>query len=440
MNKNRLFRTILIVIGIVILLSRSAGIDKHPKGVVVGIMAMNGPMWSSLEWVITSGNYLKQMIAGQFDLQTQIIIGRVGSYVAISDSSYKSQKRLIDHCKGSLLSLRHSVLIRVGRIEETAYQSKAALGSVFDGFLTQQSAGLLFGMVFGGSQTLSSELNHYLKITGMLHVVSASGYNVGLIRGIAESIWRRFWRPTMASFLTVGAIFSYVYLADATPSVVRAGSMISLQIVGRRVCHRQIQVLWLLLLTALLMTLINPSYLESLSFQFSVLACLGIILWGQVFKQAQMYLISSGEIPRVPLIKFLKEALWITLAAQSFTWGVQIAAFGEVSLIILVANPAAIWLTPWLTIGSLAFMCLGVALKEIVVIREFGLPILVLPLRLGGELFIWIISYLGQWEWGVVRFPVLPRWFPVVWCLIIACLAWRTKKYQARSEAKLYVS
>lgn len=162
------------------------------------------------------------------------------------------------------------------------------------GYLPGESSQLLFGMVFGGTSRLSKELEHSFKVTGMLHVLSASGYNVGLMIGLANLSGRRFCGRRTASIFSMMVIFVYVCLAEGTASVIRAGIMGALQIIANQWFQRSHHAFRLLGLTCCVMLTLRPDYSNSLSFQLSVLACLGILFWAWVFQHQDLFDYSSG--------------------------------------------------------------------------------------------------------------------------------------------------
>jgi len=100
-----------------------------------------------------------------------------------------------------------------------------------------------------------------------------------------------------------------------------------------------------LVLAAGIMLIINPSWIDNLSFQLSFLATLGIIIFGQTkYSKSQSFF---DEVMRE-----LKISLRITLAAQAFTLPLIFFTFRQVSLISPVTNVLIGWtIVPIMVLG-----------------------------------------------------------------------------------------
>ena len=91
---------------------------------------------------------------------------------------------------------------------------------------------LAAGMLWGGSEGLSRQTKEAYRRVGLLHIVAASGYNVTLVTGwilSASLIWlSRRW----ALGVTMIGVVIYMLLAGWQPSIIRAGIMSILAMLG----------------------------------------------------------------------------------------------------------------------------------------------------------------------------------------------------------------
>lgn len=115
----------------------------------------------------------------------------------------------------------------------------------------------------------------FIKI-GLAHALAASGFQVSLILGIVLALARRF-----SSRIQFGsgvlALITFVCLSGPQPSVLRAFVM-GIGALAALVLQRQVKPLGLLLLAATLLLLFNPVWIWNLSFDFSFLSTLGLVI------------------------------------------------------------------------------------------------------------------------------------------------------------------
>lgn len=442
----------LISYGVLILLHSVLLLNYYPNSVIFdAIRVQQRAFFSSRAWVnavmerLEIPSFLKKVPL----LTSNSLIGSQGINL---DSDFRAKNSLINQPKELFLKMGGLVKIWIRVMSTSIWRLKQSCLRLLIGHLPSPHGQLLFGMIFGGSSELPKSLRHSFEVTGMLHVLSASGYNVGLIVSLADKIWSRFWRPPLLTILSLLSLLIYVWMADATPSVVRAGLMCALQIVARQLFFLRVQAYWLLGVSVVVMVGWDSLYLESLSFQLSVSACLGILLWGWALDQNHLFDFSMGQtfFSASPqgvralgrnMVEYFRAALLMTLSAQSLSWALQIATFHTLSLVSLLANPAAIWLTPWLTTGGLAFIVLAALSDVSPVASTFLVPLLAWPLGVASQVFLWLISLFGQWERGVLAFAeTQPRWFIPAWWLGVVTLAIFIKKGRNSRVHTLYVA
>jgi competence protein ComEC len=213
--------------------------------------------------------------------------------------------------------------------------------------LPEPQASLLLGMMIGVKGSFPSSFYEALRATGTLHVVVVSGYNITvLINTVAKSL--PFLSLRVRALVTALVIFLFVSLVGFDPPVVRAAIMGTIALLGT-VLGRQKDALRILLITAGLMLIVNPSWLGNLSFQLSFLATLGLTIF---YPLLDRYLPGKG----MPL----REDLVTTLAAQTLVWPLIAYTFGQVSLLSPLVNTLVLWSVPIATILGLVTTALAV--------------------------------------------------------------------------------
>ncbi len=159
-----------------------------------------------------------------------------------------------------------------------AQNARDYIASVIARGLSGDEAALLTGIVIGGSSNFSDELKDAFRLSGLTHIVSVSGLHISIfILFISFGAWSICTNRRLVSALVIAAIAAYALIADAQPSILRAGMMAVYGIIMENLKLRRDTNTALMASTALL-ALYNPYLLHNTGFQLSFLATLGIIL------------------------------------------------------------------------------------------------------------------------------------------------------------------
>jgi|GEM_PF-832830 len=331
-----------------------------------------------------------------------------------SDKQLKSKKKLSVQAIDVLSINSDSVKQSLSHLFKITAGYKQRLTVTMGSSLPSPQAELVTGMIFGGSSQLPSDIKHKIKLIGLAHVVSASGYNVSLMMSITWTVFGRFW-PRKTAGLGVGVcLFLYIIVAGATASLVRATIMGLLSLLAVNYCHRQYRAGWGLLISVVLMLLLNPSFITEISFQLSVAASAGIIFFASIFT-TNVGIFSSLSSEQVVLgdhrkqgglkqgiVQELKDSWWLCISAQLLTLPLILFHFGECSLLSFIANPLLLWLTPLITVSGL---CLLVSAEAASVFLPFEATSMVLGIVTGALStgFLAGVSLLSQGERGFIE-------------------------------------
>lgn len=217
--------------------------------------------------------------------------------------------------------------------------------------LPEPHASLLGGMLFGSkSAMLPSDLKELLINTGTIHIVALSGQNISiLIRLFSEAtLWLGRRISLLLSFV---GIVGFIFLVGGEPTLIRAAIMGSISLIAVYF-GRQSWSLLSLVLAAGIMLIIFPGWIDTISFQLSFAATLGIILLvPEIRSQGKGY---------KQIITETKQALYITLAAQLFTLPIIVVHFERVSLIAPLTNVLISWTIMPLMVFGLILSIIGI--------------------------------------------------------------------------------
>ena len=221
---------------------------------------------------------------------------------------------------------------------------------IINQLLPEPHASLLAGMLFGIKRSMPNEFYQALITTGTLHVIALSGTNIVLLMRLVAMLTLGIASRRVSSLLTIFFIILFIFFVGPSPSVVRAGLMGSLTLVAVYFGRKNWSLLSLGIATIIIF-LVRPDWIYSLSFQLSFGATLGIILFGGESKT--MVYSSFYTAFKRSLIADLR----LTLSAQVFTIPLILYYFGQLSLISPLANLATGWLVgPIMIIGFVVVM------------------------------------------------------------------------------------
>ena len=250
---------------------------------------------------------------------------------------------------------------------------------------SQAYSSLLVRILLGVKAPFSKSITTSFRITGVTHVIEASGMNVTLVGGFLLGIVSRFFKRRLSLVITIFGILFYTLLSGLGPSIVRAAIMGIVAFSGQ-LFGRQYTPVYGLFLAAGVMLFWDPLLLGNVGFQLSVGSTLGIILLK----------------PMIPLKGLLLDDIGTTFAAQIATLPILLSTFGSYGLLSLVVNALVLWTVPLLMIlggigvvGGLLWNSLGV------IILQLCLPLL--------WYFVGVGAYFGKFNlpFQIQQMPVL---------------------------------
>jgi len=227
-----------------------------------------------------------------------------------------AQVHVLSHSKGNpvvsiLLSVKHILTKGINRA------------------LPEPESALLLGLLLGDKQSLGDAINEAFRKAGVVHIIVLSGYNVALVITAVTFIALRIFSRGVAYGVAAFFVIAFAIMTGGSETTIRATIMALLMMLAA-VLHRPAAALRGLLIAAAVMALLNPLIvLYDLSFQLSVLATLGLILFsGRIAKRLSFIPESLG----------LREIVSTTLATQVTVLPLLIVSVGAVSVVFLPAN------------------------------------------------------------------------------------------------------
>ena len=248
------------------------------------------------------------------------------------------------------------------------------------------SQAIMKALLIGDRQAISPGLRQMFNRCGVGHLLAISGLHIGIVGGLVfwvfhwglnwfTPILERGWGRRGATLMSVGPILFYAILSGLSPATQRALIMV-LAFMATYFVHKDGDTLNFLALAALLMLIVNPPALFSISFQLSFAAVFWIILGLSVNGVVRPFPSNWRERLKNRIKIFVRVTFWATVG----TLPLVMRYFQEVSLIGLIAN------------------CLLVPLMGLFVLPVGLLSLFILPVN--GELASFGIQMAG---WGLSK-------------------------------------
>ncbi len=294
--------------------------------------------------------------------------------------------------------------------------------SLYRKSFTYTNAGVLSAMVIGDKRGLSKEFEDKLRWAGLSHVVVVSGFNIMLIFTYVSGLLMCV--ASRPKSLVVGMVFIwlFVFLVGIEAPVLRAAIFLTIISVGY-LYGRVVDMGRVLFITVIIMLLISPILIVDVSWQLSVAATAGLILFARKIYDwlVNIETKQKGILKYVFGLSLINEALSTSIAAMFVVLPVLIWHFGTLSFVTLFSNILVLWLIPFITTTGLIFGLLGLISNSIafILIHILQAPLLFFKITvdiLGQEAFAPDISLGG-------RFGIL-----IIWIILFLVTNFKFKK------------
>lgn len=231
-------------------------------------------------------------------------------------------------------------------LERLAEGIKHRLERSFAPYMDEQRLHILMTLLFGGNYNeIPAAVMNSFSATGIVHILSVSGSHVALLFSFLYFLGKWLGLPQKVTILgTAGMVLFYALLAGLVPPVIRAAVM-GLLTVGGIFLEREKVTLNLLGAAILGMLLWDPFYLYDVSFQLSVGASAGILLFYRP--------LLHWEKKWMKLPQWMQEGIALAIAAQLLTIPIILYDFHVFPLFFIPANLLVAPFLEWVIIAGL---------------------------------------------------------------------------------------
>ena len=290
-----------------------------------------------------------------------------------------------------------------------------------------QELGIISALTLGYREDLDKDVQRAFSASGAMHVLAVSGLHTGIVWGIVvwiltlggfgKPLWDEKLRRWLLNISAILLIWAYAFVTGLSPSVMRSALMLTFWALSS-LFEKQTSRWNPLLAAAVVILIVNPLALWSVSFQLSFAAVAGIMLFGSSMQQA---VVLKGRV-----WQSVSGLLIVSLAAQLGTMPLTLHYFGQTSNYFALTNLIVVpmagillslgfstlamswcavgewlgWATKWCTwllnqavqwIESLPYSTTHMHLSEWGVIGLYGAIICGLLMMRGGKVHWWWI-------------------------------------------------
>jgi len=218
-------------------------------------------------------------------------------------------------------------------------------------------------LTLGYKEDLDPEVKQRFQASGAAHVLAVSGLHTGVIYGLLllivtlggrfKPLYEERWARWGISLLIIGVMWFYAWLTGMTPSVVRAVLMVTIVEIARMAYRRAVSINTIAA-AAVLILLVRPADLWSVSFQLSFTATAAIVLMA-----SSMERFLHRQVWKSKALSWVVGMIIVSLAAQIGTLPITMYNFGQVSSYFLLTNLIVLPLATILVPLGLVTMALG---------------------------------------------------------------------------------
>ena len=275
-------------------------------------------------------------------------------------------------------------------------------------------------LLLGDGTGLSYAVNTDFKISGIRHIIAVSGLHISILYGLVSLLTLR--RRYLTALVGIPVLFLFAAVAGFTPSVTRACIMVWLMLLSQ-VFDRDYDGLTALSFAVLVMLVINPMAVTSVSLQLSAGCVAGILLFNGPINLWLNRKIPEGTGMLHQARNLLCSSISVSLSASTLITPLCAYYFGTVSLVGTLTNLLTLWVVN-LIFNGMVILCAI-------------FPVLPAAAEALGWLLSWPIRYVLAVSGLLADFPLaavytksiyIVLWLAFVYLLLVVFLLMKKKQ------------
>jgi len=263
---------------------------------------------------------------------------------------------------------------------------------------------LASGLILGARGGFDNDMRQEFIITGTIHIVALSGYNITIVAENVMKIFGLFLSQTLSAIFGIFIIILFILMTGASSTAVRAGIM-AVIVLFARITGRSYDAGRALVVALLLMVAYDLRVLTDMSFQLSFLATFGIL-----FITPKLLLV----LKFLPIRFKIRETVATTLSATIAVLPAILHSTGVLSIVSLPANVIILPIIPFAMFFSFMTGIIGVVSYTLSVPFAFISEALL-------SFILWVIHFFASFPFASLTI----KSFPLVLIIILySLIAW----------------
>ena len=230
---------------------------------------------------------------------------------------------------------------------------KHEITNILESVFPADVVGFAKALLLGDRTGIDYETNTAFKLAGISHVIAVSGLHVTILFTLINLIC--FKRRFLVAVLGIPVLVFFAALTGFSPSVTRACIMQCLMIVAMLI-DKEYDGPTELASSCLVMFVVNPLVILSVSFQLSVGCMIGIFLF---YDSIRGYFAERLGRGKSKIKRWFVNSVSVTLSAMVTTTPLVALYFGAVSLVGVLTNLLTLWVISFVFYGIMLVCLLG---------------------------------------------------------------------------------
>lgn len=229
---------------------------------------------------------------------------------------------------------------------------------LLESLLPADTAPFAKALLLGQSSELSYGTGTDFTVSGIRHIVAVSGLHVSVLFGMINFL--SFRKRFLSALIGVPMLLLFAAMTGFTPSVCRA-CMMSVLILLASLANRQYDGPSALAASGLILLLINPLVIASVSYQLSYSSVAGIFLFTPAIRGWIQSAVNhrKGKSFLGTCLNWLSVSVSVTLSATAATLPFCMIYFGAVSLAAVLTNLLVLWAVSLIFYGLMGICLLS---------------------------------------------------------------------------------
>lgn len=231
-----------------------------------------------------------------------------------------------------------------------AVNLRREIQSMLDEVFPADTVGFARALLLGDSSKLSYEEDTAFKVSGIRHIIAVSGLHVSILFSLVYLFSGK--GRVLTAVLGIPVLVLFAAVAGFTPSIVRACIMQCLMMLGL-LLRKEYDPPTALSFSVLVMLVVNPLTITSVSFQLSVGCMIGIFLFSGKINRFLLRILRApaGKSVRARLSRWFAGGVSVTVSAMVITTPLSAYYFGAISIVGILTNLLTLWIVSFVFYG-----------------------------------------------------------------------------------------